>query len=158
MHFEETERELRIKQLRLIVSIMIIIFLFILVYTIVWSIEFNKTFGDFKRAKATVYEQKEIEGQAHDVLKYIVKGNEFYLTTEEVSKNEIGDTIIIYYDSTNPLSIVYKLDNRRIILPIITVVFGCVCVGLVVTYVLIIRSENNSKNKKFKRAKKINES
>ena len=152
MQLEVSERQLRLNQLRLIVGLMAIIFLFMLVYTIIWIVDFNKHYKQFNKTDAEVIEHKEVDNVLRDVVKYKVKGNEYILTIEEESREDVGKIITIYYDKSNPLSVVKELDNRRIILPIITTVFGCVCTGLIVVYFVIYKSYSKTNGVPKKKA------
>jgi hypothetical protein len=141
----ETEKDLRIKQLRLIVFVMIVIFIAILSYTIYWLSSYNKHYGFFKETSAEVVDRVDMDGSMYDVLYYSIDGIEYKVTSDIVTDNEVGDEIKIYYDKDNPLGIIYSLDNKRIILPIITVCFGLFCVALIVIYILIYKANKLSK-------------
>ena len=141
----ETEKDLRINQLKLILFVMIVIFVAITSYTVYWLINYNKHYGFFVETKAEVVEQVNLEGTIHDVLFYEIEGNEYKVTSDIKSNNDLGDIITIYYDEDNPLGIIYSLDNKRIILPIITACFGVCCIALLVTYILIYVSNKKSK-------------
>ena len=137
---QQIEKELRLNQLRLIVIVATIIFAFMLVYTIYWLTDYKKEYGFFQKGEAVVVEHQEIDGKTYDLLSYEVNDNEFRITTEYESKNDIGDTVTIYYDEGYPLGVVYSLDSRRIVLPILSAVFGVVNVSLVAVYFLIRKS------------------
>ncbi len=134
---QQEEKELRLNQLRLIVIVMTLIFAFMMVYTIYFLVDYKDKYGFFKKATAEVVEHQELNGKEYDLISYFVDGNEFRITTEYETKNDIGDTITIYYDINNPLGIVYSLDSRRIWLPILTTVFASANIGLCVMYILI---------------------
>ncbi len=134
---QQEEKELRLNQLRLIVIVMTLIFAFMMVYTIYFLVDYKDKYGFFKKATAEVVEHQELNGKEYDLISYFVDGNEFRITTEYETKNDIGDTITIYYDINNPLGIVYSLDSRRIWLPILTTVFAGANIGLCVMYILI---------------------
>jgi len=141
----ETERDLRINQLRLIVFVMLTIFIVILAYTTYWLIDYNKKFGFFVKTDAVVIDHEEIEGIKYDVLNYKIDGIEYKVTADVKSSNDVGDQIVIYYDEENPLGIIYSLDNRRIILPILAGLFGVVAISLLVVYILIYTNNKMSK-------------
>ena len=143
----ETEKDLRINQLRLIVFVLVAIFVAITTYTVYWLINYNKHFGFFQEVTAEVVDRVDMEGKTYDVLHYVVNDIEYKVTADVVSDNEKGDIITIYYDENNPLGIIYSLDNKRFILPIFSAVFGVLCVVLVVVYILIYRA--NKKSKRF---------
>lgn len=147
---QQEEKELRLNQLRLIVIVMTLIFAFMLVYTIYFLIDYNDKYSFFEKATAEVIEHQEIDGKEYDLLSYKVDGNEFRITTEYESKNAIGDTITIYYDTNNPLGVVYSLDSRRIWLPILTGIFAIANVGLCAMYILIRKGVLGNKNVKKK--------
>ena len=134
---QQEEKELRLGQLRLIVIVMTLIFLFMAVYTTYFIIDYNEKYDFFEKTTAEVIEHQVIDGVEYDLLSYKVNGNEFRITTEYASKNDIGDTITIYYDINNPLGIVYSLDSRRIWLPVLTSIFASANIALVVVYILI---------------------
>ena len=143
---QQTEKDLRINQLKLISILFLVVFVFMLVYTIYFMIDYNKHYGFFIKTNAEVIEHKEIDNKIYDVLSFEIDNNVYKVTTDYVSKNDVGDVVTIYYDETNPLGIVYSLDNRRIVLPILTTSFGVLSIGLFVVYLLIYRS--NKINKK----------
>lgn len=143
----ETERDLRIKQLRLVVWVMIALFVVMTIYTVYFVVQFNERFGDFIEIEATVVDHEQIGEVTCDKLHYVIDGNEYYVTSDIVSENEIGDDITIYCDKDNVISFIYNLDGRRIALPIITACFGVVCIGLFITYILINNANKKSKQK-----------
>lgn len=145
---QQNEKKLRLDQLRLLVIIFLIIFAFMLVYTIYWLIDYNKHYSFFVKTKADIVEHKEINDKTYDVISFSVDGNEFRIVSDYESKNEIGDEITIYYDENNPLGIVYSLDSRRFVLPILTIIFGIASSSLAVVYILINRSMNKDLNLK----------
>lgn len=140
---QQIEKELRLNQLKLIVIVATIIFAFMLVYTIYWLTDYKKEYGFFQKGEAVVIEHQEIDGKTYDLLSYVVNDNEFRITTEYESKNDIGDMVTIFYDENYPLGVVYSLDSRRIVLPILSTVFAVTNVALVVVYFLIRKSIKN---------------
>lgn len=137
---QQIEKELRLNQLRLIVIVSTLIFAFMLIYTIYWTIDYNKEYGFFEKKEAVVIEHQEIDDKTYDLLSYIVDDNEFRITTEYESKNDIGDKVTIYYDENYPLGVVYSLDSRRFVLPILSSIFGVANISLIVLYFLIRKS------------------
>ncbi len=137
----------------MIVILMLLVFVFMLVYTIYFVVDYNKEYGFFESATATVIDHQEIEGKTYDLLSYNVDGNEFRITTEYESKNDIGDTITIYYDQDYPLGVIYELDSRRIWLPVITSIFGVGTAALVVVYFVFKKGDGKSLSKKIKKSK-----
>jgi len=134
---------LRVQQLRLVVFVMIGLFLVMLAYTIYWFVDYNDKYGYFDKTTAVVVENKEIDEKKYSVLKYDVGKHEYRITTEYPTDFEIGENVKIYYDRNNPIGFVFKLDSRRIILPIITGVFGACCIGLLSVYILFWNSIRN---------------
>ncbi len=143
---QQEEKELRLNQLKLIVIVMTLIFAFMLVYTVYFLIDYRDKYGFFEKITAEIIEHQEIDGKEYDLLSYKIDGNEFRITTEYESKNEVGDTITIYYDTNNPLGVVYALDSRRIWMPVLTTIFALTNVGLIVIYILIKRGIVGNKN------------
>lgn len=127
-------RELKKKQYLLYIIIMLVLFVVMLVYTVVWCVNYNKKYGFFVKTTATVVEHNSDEGKLYDVLEYYVDGVVVLNTTSYLSRNEIGDKITIYYDSTNPTGFVTKLDSRRIVLPVITTIYGVASAALTIMY------------------------
>jgi hypothetical protein len=144
----ETEKDLRIKQLRLIVCVVLVIFLIITVYTIYWMIDYNNRYGFYEEVRAEVVEQKRLDGVTYDVLYYTIDGNDYKITSDIKSQNNIGDIITIYCDENNPLGIIYSLDNRKTTLIILDICFGVFSVGLLITYIFIDISNKKSKKNK----------
>lgn len=136
----ETEQQLRLGQLRMIVFIMVLLFVIILSYTIFWTIDYNNKYAFFIKTDATVVSQVEEDGKVKDILAYTVDGIEYRTTCGYASKNNIGDIVTIYYDKNNPIGIIFALDSKRIIFPVITGLFGVTCIGLIVVYILIDKS------------------
>ena len=146
----ETERELRLQQLRLVVCVMFVLFAFMLAYTIYWVIDYRAKFENCGKTIATVTSHKEKEGISYDVFEYKVDGHEYIITSDIPSMYDVGEEVSIYYEKESPICLVYDIDNRQIILPIITSAFGCVCVGLGVVYILIKKSNKIKKEKAVK--------
>lgn len=137
---EQSEKALRINQLRLIVIISCVIFVVMLAYTINWINEYNKNFENFVATKAVVVAHKEIKGKVYDVLQYNIDSNEHNVTSEYTSRNDIGDEVTIYYHKDNVLATVCEIDNRTIILPLISTIFGVTSGALLIVYVVIDRN------------------
>ena len=95
---QQEEKELRLNQLKLIVLVTTLIFAFMLVYTIYWLVDYNKQYGFFEKTIAKVVEHQEIDGADYDLLSFVVDGNEYRVTTEYESKNDIGDKVKVFYD------------------------------------------------------------
>ena len=139
---------MRIRQLGLVVGLAFVIFLFILIYTIQWIVEYDKNLEEFIPIEAEIVEHKEIDGHMYDVMQFIVDGNEYNITSEYPSEYEIGETVRIYYHKDNVFGIVSRLDARRETLPIVAICFGVVCVGLLVVYIIIFVGERKRTNQK----------
>ncbi|MBE5738272.1 MAG: hypothetical protein E7354_00855 [Clostridiales bacterium] len=147
-------KELKKRQYLLYVIIMLVLLAVMLVYTIVWCINYKRDYGFFIKTEAVVVEHKTEEGKMYDVLEYYVDDVVFLNTSSYLSKNNIGDKITIYYDETNPSGFITKLDSRRIALPIITTAYGVVSAVLTVMYFMTyyskkgaIQTLNKSQNK-----------
>ena len=146
----DTEQQLRINQLRMIVVIMVVLFVTILGYTIYWSIDYNRKYNFFRKAEAEVVSHIDEEGVIRDVLMFKVDGIEYRVTASYESKNDIGDNVVIYYDKNNPIGIIYSLDNKRIIFPVLSGLFGTGCVALIVVYIYIARGYKKTLLKRSK--------
>lgn len=134
-----SEREIRKKQYRLYIIILAFLCVVICAYTIVWEVSYYHKYGFFKETEAVVIDH-EIDGNlTYDVLSYTVDNVEFQKTTAYLSKNEVGDTIKIFYDSTNPIGVIYKLDSTRILLPIISVLLLLVLTGFTILYCITFK-------------------
>ena len=133
----ETEKDLRINQLRLIVFVMIALSIIMSIFTVSWLIGYNKLYGEYSSIQAEIVDQKLIEGINYDVYQYTIGNNTYKVTADWKSDNEIGDTVKLYYDDHNHLNIVSALDSRRLILPIVSSVFMVICIALVVVYIWI---------------------
>ena len=143
-----SEKQMRIKQFGLVVGLSFVVFLFMLIYTIQWVIEYDNKLNEFVATDAEIVSHKEIEGINYDVMQFFVDGNEYNITSEYPSESEIGEIVKIYYHKDNVFGIVSRLDNRRTVLPILAISFGCVCVGLFSIYLIIVIGEKRrTKNK-----------
>ena len=147
----ELEQQLRLKQLRMIVVLMVVIFVAILGYTIFWIVDYNQKYGFFVKTEAEVVSQIKENGVTNDVVKFSVDNVEYQVIADYNSKNEVGDKIIIYYDKNNPIGIIESLNNNRIVLPVLTGIFGVLCIALIVVYMFIRKSyKKNIANSKKK--------
>lgn len=151
MLVDTDERELRLGQLRLIVIIMIAIFVAILSYTIWWSCDYNEKYGFFKKCTAEVVKRTEDdEGTVQNILMYYDENGVEYRLTVDNADYDICDKVTIYYDRNNPLGIVYRLDSKRIWLPILTALFGLGCITLTIVFVMLQSNVYNKKHNKNK--------
>ena len=143
---QNQEKEVRRKQYKLLLTIMTILFLGILCYTIIWQINYYTKYNHFEKVSAQVVEHEIIGEEVYDVLQYNVDGVEYRKTTSYISKNEIGDKVTIYYDTNSPIGVIYSLDYRRYALPIISAMIGAVCLAFYVIY-FISYPKNKKSNK-----------
>lgn len=141
-----SEKQMKIRQFGLVVGLTFVVFIFILIYTIQWVVEYDKKLSEFVKTDATIISHKEIEGIKYDVMQFFVDGNEYNITSEFPSEHSVGQIIKIYYHKDNVLGIVSKLDNRRIVLPILAISFGVVCLGLFSVYMIICIGEKRRTN------------
>lgn len=149
---DSSEQDLRKSQYKLIISLLLIIFVAILVYTIIWEVNYQNKYGFFQKTTAEVVDHEVIDNQIYDVIEYTVDSVDYRKTTSYVSKNNVGDKITIYYDESSPIGVIYNQDNRVIILPIITITFGVVCVCLVITYFWIFKPNLKSTMQRSKKS------
>ena len=141
---QNQEKEVRRRQSKLLLTIMTLLFLGILGYTIIWQINYYTKYNHFEKVTAEVVDH-EIDGEVvYDVLQYNVDGVEYRKITSYISKNEIGDKITIYYDINSPIGVIYSLDYRRYVLPIISAMFGAVCVAFYIIYFISYPKDKKS--------------
>lgn len=152
----ETEKDLRINQLKLIIFVMLAIFIVMLVYTVSWVKDYRDKVSNLVETEAEIVEHKNVNGQDRDVLYYVVDGVEYQITSDLKSTNDVGDIITIFYDADNPMSFMYD-DNRIVILPIISACFGVINVALIVVYLVIYSSRKQEKIKIAEEIKKMQE-
>lgn len=152
---QDFEKQARKSQFRLILIILGIIFVFICVYTITWEINYFTKYNHFQKVEAEVIGVEIDDGQEYDVLKYVVDGQEYEKTTSYTSKNIVGDKIFVYYDVNSPVGIIYSLDSKRYLLPIITISFGCACLSLFIIYKISYPKTKVKKQKELTPAEKL---
>lgn len=155
----EEEKKLRLQQLKLIVCVMFVLFAFMLAYTIYWIVDYNARFDNCNKTSAQITSHKKIDGITYDVFKYNVEGHEYIITGDIPSVYDVGEVVDIYYDKDSPICLVYDIDNRQVILPVITSCFGVGCVGLCVVYFVVRAGINkpaklSNRNKVKKRPSK----
>lgn len=131
---QNLEKEARRKQYKLFLIVLTLLFLGILCYTIIWQVNYYTKYNHFEKVTAEVIDH-EIDGEdVYDILQYYVDGVEYQKTTNYLSKNEIGDKITIYYDVNSPIGVIYSLDYRRYVLPIISAIMGAVSIAFYIIY------------------------
>lgn len=136
---------LRKRQYRFFLIILTMVFLVVLGYTIYWEVDYHSKYN-FKKVTAKVIEHVVEGDNVYDKIFYTVNGNGYEKTvTDYTSKNDINDEIIVYYDNDKPNGIIYSLDNRRYLLPIVSVMIGAVTLTFVIMYKM---SYPKSKDKK----------
>lgn len=140
----QSDKEIRKSQHKLILCLILFVFLVMLGYTIIWEIDYYKRYGFFTKTTANVIEHETIEGNEYDVIEYTVNGVEFHKTTEYLSKNEVGDKIIIYYDETNPIGVIYSIDIKTWLLPVLTSVFGVAIILLIILYINYYKKQDTA--------------
>lgn len=147
---QDEERYARKSQYKLLLTLLTVVFLIIAGYTIFWEVRYLIKYNHFQGVEAEVIEH-EIDGEnTYDVITYSVDGVEYETTTKYQSKNEIGDKIIVYYDTNSPIGVIYSLDYRRYVLPIISIL-----VGGVYLYFLILYKKSYPKTKQRKIRKEV---
>lgn len=109
-------------------------------YTIFWCVNFHKEYGTFKETTAKCVEildaDNEVSGYAleyYDSENYVTIKNK---STDLANKNTVNTTFKVYYDTENPSSVVKSLSVGRILLPILTSVFGVALVVLIILYIV----------------------
>lgn len=150
-------KDLRKKQVRLIIIVLAFLSVVFIGFTIYWEIDYKKKFGYFSKVKAEVVDHAVVDNIEYDVLEYDVGENTYRHTTSYKSKNHIEDVITIYYDKNNPTGVIYKLDGKRISLPIISSLFMMTSIGVYVFYYYVFikgslsKSQSVEENKKSKK-------
>ena len=128
--------EIRKSQHKLIVFSLLTIFILFLGYTIIWEYQYFSKYGNFIRSKATVIEHYEEDGKIYDKYSYLVDGNkEVNKVSSFESKYDIGDRFYVYYDKNHEVEVIYKVDKKRWILPILTAIFGWASIELLGIYI-----------------------
>lgn len=147
--------DLKKSQYRLIIYLSILVFCVLLIYTIIWEVNYNNKYGYFIKTEAIVIEYEYDGNLKYDVLEYFDKNNVLCRkTTTYQSKNEIGDKITIYYDENNSSSgVIYSIDSKTYLLPIITILFGLTSIGIIVMYFVLFKSKLKKGNKSKKAIK-----
>lgn len=150
------EKELKKKQHRLYVICCVLVFMLFLGYTIIWEIDYHKKYGHFKRVRCEVVEHVEEDGETYDVFTFQTDKQVWVKkTTPFKSKYDIGDKFYAYYDTETEIEMIYNIDDRKIILPIITGMFGLATCGVIALYLITyrknkVKGDDNKSNKKSK--------
>lgn len=144
---QNIDNDLRKNQYKLLIAILMIVFLSIVGYTVYWEINYYSKYNHFKKVTAEVVAYEVNGDKKYDVLEYVVNSSYYQNITSYESKNKIGDKISIYYDTNNPLGVIYSRDYRRYVLPIICVLLGAVCSSFVLIYKKSFPKQKLDKNK-----------
>ncbi len=144
---QNIDNDLRKNQYKLLIAILMIVFLSIVGYTVYWEINYYSKYNHFKKVTAEVVAYEVDGDKKYDVLEYVVNSSYYQNITSYESKNKIGDKISIYYDTNNPLGVIYSRDYRRYVLPIICVLLGTVCSSFVLIYKKSFPKQKLDKNK-----------
>lgn len=149
----DSVKDLRKRQVQLIIMVLAFLSLIFISYTIYWEIDYNKKFGYFVKIQAEVVNHTVVENIEYDVLEYSVEGITYRHTTSYKSKNHIEDKINIYYDKYNPSGVIYSIDIKKVGLPIISSLFLISSIGVCVFYYFVFikndkqQISNNLENK-----------
>ena len=144
---QNIDNDLRKNQYKLLIAILMIVFLSIVGYTVYWEINYYSKYNHFKKVTAEVVAYEVDGDKKYDVLEYVVNSSYYQNITSYESKNKIGDKISIYYDTNNPLGVIYSRDYRRYVLPIICVLLGAVCSSFVLIYKKSFPKQKLDRNK-----------
>lgn len=147
---QDIEKNPRQSQHKLLLTILFIFLLIVVAYTTFWEIRYYTKYNHFQKVEAQVVSHVEKDGKTYDELRYFVDGIEYYKETSYESKNEIDDTVIVYYDVDSPIGIIYSLDYRRYAYPIISIMLCAVWVSFFIMYKI---SYPKSKTKIHKKEK-----
>lgn len=153
--------ELKKKQYRLYVFIMLALLLVMTAYTIFWCASYNNTYGTFEKTLGKSIElydsDNEVSGYA---LEYFDDVNNVTIqntSSDLANKNNVGEEFWVYYDTENPSSVIKNLDAGRIVLPIITSVYGVACIILTALFIRTFYTKHSamqSNDKRLDKAKK----
>lgn len=131
--------ELKKRQYRLYLFILLTLLVVMMAYTVFWFINFNNTYGTFEKTLAKGVELYDLDDEVYDyALEYYDSVNNVTIqntSTDLASEKNVGKEFAIYYDTENPSAVVENLDTGRILLPIITSVFGVASVLLTIIYI-----------------------
>lgn len=107
-----------------------------IIYSIVWLVDYNRNYGFFVRTKAEVVgtEIPENSGRIVKELEYFADGAIYRIAIEDQDKYDIGDKFSVFYDENNPIGIIYNRDVRYYLLPIATILLLIIDIGFAVIY------------------------
>lgn len=150
------EKDIRKNQYKLYLIVFAIVVCFLIIYTIIWEINYYRDYGYFKKTSAEVVDHEKDGELLYDIIVYEVNNVYYKKTTSYISKNEINDIITIYYDENNPIGVIYNLDYRRIVLPLLCGGLVIILTTLSIMYIFNFNTMQNKKNyKKKQKNKKI---
>lgn len=129
------EKEARRGQYKLLLTILALIFVTITAYTIFWEIRYHQKYNYFQRVEAEVSGfDTDDNGDQYAIINYYVNDNKYEKNTDIFLDKKVGDKILVYYDINDPYGVIYSLDYRRYLLPIISGVLGGVFVVFLIMY------------------------
>lgn len=141
-------RELKKKQYRLYIYILLILFFVMTMYTIFWCVSFGREYGTFEETTAKCVEILDVDNEVSGyALEYYDSKNNVTIkntSTDLANKNTVDTTFKVYYDTENPSSVVRSLGVGRILLPMLTSIFGVALVILVVLYIITFREMHST--------------
>lgn len=153
--------ELKKKQYRLYVFIMLALLLVMTAYTIFWCASFSNTYGTFEKTLAKSIElydsDREVSGYALEYFDGVNNVTIQNTSSNLANKDNVGEEFWIYYDTENPSSVIKNLDVGRIVLPIITSVYGVACIILTTLFIRTFYTKHStmqSDDKRLDKAKK----
>lgn len=125
----------RKRQFKLILMLLIGICIAMTMLTIIWEVNYFKTYGFFSKTNAEVVDQQiDNNGNVFDILKYNVDGIDYIVKSDKISENKIGDKYKVYYDTNNPIGLIYNLNYKVYMLPIVTMLFSIITILLGLFY------------------------
>lgn len=154
--------ELKKKQYRLYVFIMLTLLVVMIAYTVFWCVSFNQTYGTFEKTLAKSVELYDMDDEVCGyALEYYDSVNNVTIqntSSDLANKDNVGDKFTIYYDTENPSSVIKNLNAGRILLPIITSVYGVACIILTIIFIRTFYAKHStmqSDNKRLNKARKL---
>ena len=121
-------------QYKLLLSISVLVFLVILLFTIFYFVDYNNNYGYFKAVTAEVVEYEVNDGKNYAVIEYVV-GDTTYQKTTHYTNMKIGKKTKIFYDENNPVGIIYDRDFKYYLLPTMTILFAGADITLIIFYI-----------------------
>ncbi len=142
------EKEARRGQYKLLLIILSLIFITITAYTIFWEIRYHQKYNYFQRVEAEVSGfDTDDNGDKYAIILYYVNDNKYEKNTDIFLDKKAGDKIFVYYDENDPYGVIYSLDYRRYLLPVISGVLG----GVLVVFLIMYKSSYPKQKIKQKR-------